>query len=131
MIGSPPSAPLHTDLACAIALGVVDNPNITASLDSLVIVDARLRTTRTVTGWLNGADALAVATREYLTARRDAMLSGSRPGQSAWAASAAIKARETANMRANLARNTALKILQDRGVLHHAPGAGMTVRDLS
>jgi hypothetical protein len=131
MIGSPPSAPLHPDMACAIALGVVDNPNVTASLDALIVVDARLRTTRTVTGWLDGADALAVATREYLTARRDAMLNGPRPTQSGWAASATVKARETANIRANLARSTALKILQDRGVLHHARRNGMTVRDVN
>jgi hypothetical protein len=131
MIGSPPSAPLHPDVACAIALGVVDNPNVTASLDALTIVDARLRTTRTQTNWLDGVDALTVATREYLTARRDAMLNGSRPTQSGWAASATVKARETANIRANLARNTALKILQDRGVLHHARRSGMTVRDLN
>ena len=131
MIGSPPSAPLHPDVACAIALGVVDNPNVTASLDALTIVDPRLRTTRTQTNWLDGADALAVATREYLTARRDAMLNGPRPTQSGWAASATVKARETANIRANQARNTALKILQDRGVLHHARRTGMIVRDLT
>ena len=85
---------------------------------------------RTVTGWLDGADALAVATREYLTGRRDAMLSGSRPMQSGWATSAAVKERETANIRAIQARIAALKILQDRGVLDHARWAGMTVRDL-
>ena len=131
MIASPPSVPLHPDMACAIALGVVDNPNVTASLDALIIVDPRLRTTNTQAGWLNGADALVVATREYLTARRDAMLNGPRPTQSGWAASATIKARETANIRANQARNNALKILQDRGVLHHARRAGMTVRELN
>jgi hypothetical protein len=131
MIGSPPSATLHPDVACAIALGVVDDPNVTASLETLTVVDARLRTTHSQPGWLDGADALSVATREYLTARRDAMLNGPRRTQSGWAASAAIKARETANIRANQARNTALKILQDRGVLHHARRNGMTVRDLN
>ena len=131
MLGSSPSVSLHPDVACAIALGVVDNPNVTASLDALVVVDARTRTTRTETGWLAGADVLVVATREYLTARRDAMLNAPRSTQSGWAASATVKARETANIRANQARNAALKILQDRGVLHHARRAGMTVRDLN
>jgi hypothetical protein len=131
MISSLGSAALHPDLACAIALGVVDNPNVTATLDALVVVDPRSRTSHTQTGWLNGADALVVATREYLTARRDAMLNGPRPTQSAWSASAVVKAREAANMRAIQARNTALKILQTRGVLHHARRTGMTVRELN
>jgi len=124
-------AALHPDLACAIALGVVDNPNVTASLDALVVTDPRLRTSRRQDGWLAGGDALIVATREYLTARRDAMLSAPRPGQAAWSASAAAKTRDTANVRANQARARALQLLQQRGVLHFARRNGLTVRELN
>ena len=131
MTGVQSPGTLHPDVACAIALGVVDNPNVTASLDALIVIDPRLRTSRTQTGWLNGTDPLLIATRAYLTARRDAMLNGPRPAQSGWAASSAVKARETANTRALQARGAALKLLQERGVLHHARRAGMTVRELS
>ena len=123
--------PLHRDVACAIALGVVDAPHVTASLDALTITDPLLRTARTQPGWLDGSDPLVIATRDYLTARRAAMLSTPRPTQSGWAAASTIRAREAANARAIQARGTALKILQTRGVLHHASRAGMTIRDLN
>ncbi len=91
MIDTVRAPALRPDVACAIALGVVDNPNVTASLDALIVTDPRLRTTSTQTGWLNGADELIAATREYLTARREAMLHGPRPTPSGWAATATIK----------------------------------------
>lgn len=131
IIGRLESVLLHPDVACAIALGLVDNPNVTASLDALVVTDPRLRTTRTQTGWLNGPDPLLIATRDYLTARRDAMLNGPRPMQTAWAAASAVRVREAANARAIQARSTALKILQTRGILHYARRAGLTVRELN
>jgi hypothetical protein len=131
ILGKPGPALLHSDIACAIALGVVDNPNVTATLDALVVTDPQLRTTRTQSGWLEGTDPLVVATRNYLTGRRDAMLNGPRPTQTGWAAASAVRAREAASARANQARSTALKILQTRGVLHHARRAGMTIRELN
>ena len=125
----PDGAVLHPDLACAIALSIVDNPHVTASLDALVVTDPRLGSSRTQTGWLNGTDPLLITTREYLTARRDAMLASPRGAPSAWAASSAVKTRETANARAIQARARALRLLQDRGVLHLARRSGMTVRE--
>ena len=85
----------------------------------------------TQSGWLDGTDPLILTMREYLTARRDAMLSVPRPSQSGWAASSVIRVREAATARANQARVRGLKLLQDRGVLHHARRAGMTIRDLN
>lgn len=131
MTGSLAPVLLHPDLACAIGLGLVDDPNVTASLDALVVTDPRSRTTHTQPGWLDGADPLVLATREYLTARRDVMLSVPRPTQAPWAASSAVRVREAAAARANQARARGLKILQVRGVLQQARSAGLTVRDLN
>ena len=106
---------LHPDLACAIALGVVDNPQVTVTVDSITLTDPQRGNTRTLSAWL-GDDPLDQATREYLTARRDAMLHGQKARGPGWAGAAAIKARDQANARAIQARNRAREILQQRGV---------------
>ena len=131
MLVSKPEPALHPDLACAIGLGLVDDPDVTASLETLVVTDPRTRTARTLSGWLSGTDPLVMATREYLTARRDAMLSVPRPTQSGWAASSTVRVREAATARANQARARGLRLLRERGVLQHARQIGLTVRDLN
>jgi hypothetical protein len=106
---------LHPDLACAIALGFLENPQATVTLDVFTLFDPRLRTSRAHSGWLSTDDPLDVATREYLAAKRDTTLASPRTGQSGWAAASTIKKREEASKRAIEARARGLQLLQERG----------------
>jgi hypothetical protein len=118
---------LHPDLACAIALGVVDHSHVSVTVDALTLYDTHLRTSRSQTGWLDGDDPLDAATRDFLAARQEAMRNAPRPAQSGWAAASAVKARESANARAVQAKARAWQLLQERGVVSHARRAGLVV----
>jgi hypothetical protein len=117
---------LHPDLACAVALGLVEYPRVIANLDAVTLHDQAMRPLGTVRNWLDGNDPLDVATREYLAARRDVAKAVSwRPGQTGWAAASATRARDEANKRAIQARDLARGLLAERGVLAYARKAGL------
>src|SRR5260221_7537045 len=60
---------LDRDLACAIALGIVEQPSVVANADNITLQDAQTRIIGTEPGWLNGDDPLDAVTRAYLIAR--------------------------------------------------------------
>jgi hypothetical protein len=114
------------DLACAFALGVVEDPRVVATLESVTVYDDRLRPLGKLPNWLLGDDPLDVATREYLRAKRDAtMTTVPRPGQTAWGFASAARARDGANDRARKARDVGRGLLAERGVLTQARQAGL------
>jgi hypothetical protein len=119
---------LPRDLACAIALGMVEAPRVGINLQSITLLDAQMRPADKLDNWLDGDDPLDVATRDYLKARQDAIHAG-RPrfGQTGWAAAGAGRAREEAVKRSLVAKTTAQKLLVERGVLEHARSIGMHV----
>jgi hypothetical protein len=121
---------LHPDVACAIALGLVDDPRVSVTVEAISLADAKNRTCHTHKGWL-GDDPLDVLTREYMTARREAMQQVTRPGQSAWVVAAARKVKETATAKAIEARTKAFQLIQERGVLSYASRAGLKLLQLT
>jgi hypothetical protein len=119
---------LDPDLACAVALGLVESPRVAANPEAVTVLDASMRPVGTVRGWLDGDDPLDVATREYLQARREANLTTTpRPGQAPWMATAAIRTRDAANQRAREARERARALLNQRGTFATARAAGLPV----
>jgi hypothetical protein len=117
---------VHPDLACAIALGFVEEPSVVVNLETVTVHDARRQPLGAARDWLDPADPLHAATREYLAARRDAgATTAPRPGQTGWAAAAAVKQREAAIGRAHEARARARTLLAERGFLAHARQAGL------
>ncbi len=119
------------ELACAVALGIVEDPHIAPNADAVTVYDAHMRPLGTVPNWLAGNDPLDAATRDYLRAKREAtMTTVRRPGQSAWNYSAATRARDGANERARQARALGRGLLAERGVLDYAQGNGLRVMTL-
>jgi hypothetical protein len=114
------------DVACAVALGVVEDPRVVPTLESVTLYDERLRPLGTLPNWLNGNDPLDVATRDYLRAKREAnMTTAPRPGQTAWGFASAARSRDGANQRARQAREVGRGLLAERGVLTYARTAGL------
>jgi hypothetical protein len=107
----------------------VDYPQLAVSPEAVTLHDEHMRELGTVRGWLDGDDALDVATRQYLDGRRTAMLAGTKHGRGGWAASAAIRDREKANQQANQARLQARTLLDERGTLDCARSVGMRVKE--
>jgi hypothetical protein len=119
---------LDPDLACGIALGLVEHNFIVTNLESITIHDEDFETLGQQRDWLTDEDPLDLATRDYLTARRQALLAAHQgEADNAWAAAAGIASREEANRRAVEARATGRAILEQRRVLESARAAGMTV----
>ncbi len=117
---------LHPDLACAVALGFVHYPGLSVTADAILLVDPQQQIRQTQSDWL-GDDPLDLVTREYLSARREAMQQVIRPGAAPWAVSAARKVKEAANARAIAAKQRGYELLQERGILSHASRAGLSV----
>ncbi len=119
---------LDRDLACAIALGVVESPRVVANAQAITLHDERMRPLGSLPGWLDTNDPLDQATRTYLVARQQAVQAGTpKIGQGGWAGSSAIKQREEANRRAIEAKKTAVQLLQERGALAAARAQGLRV----
>lgn len=119
---------LDRDLACAIALGFVEKPQVVANPLAITVHDARMRPLGTVSDWLAGADPLDVATKEYLEARQTATQAGMKKmGQGGWAGSSAIKTREDANRKAIDAKNRGKQLLIERKTLEAARKEGLRV----
>jgi hypothetical protein len=116
---------LDRDLACAIALTILEDPCVTVNLEAITLHDGAMRPVGTVRGWLTN-DPLDVATGEYLSARREAsMIPPRRPGQSDWVAVSGAKRRELANQKACRARERGWALLAERGFLARARKAGL------
>jgi hypothetical protein len=106
---------LDRDLACAIALGFVQDPRVIADLECIRIRDRDLRPLASQSGWLNTSDPLDAATREYLAARRElARLPSS-------------EARQVAACNLIMVKQRVQKLLVARGVLRKARAAGLAV----
>jgi hypothetical protein len=104
---------LDRDLACAIALGFVDDPHVIADLEWIAILDADKRLRASQSGWLSTLDPLDVATREYLRAQR--------------ALARATGERDEAARKAYAAKGRVWRLLEVRGVLRMAREAGFLV----
>lgn len=111
---------LDRDLACAVALGYVDLPRVSTNTQTVTIHDANMGLVGSVPDWLSGPDPLDVATREYLHARQEATLAGTKPGARPWEAAARAKSRDEATRRALEARARGKVLLDQRGVLTRA-----------
>jgi hypothetical protein len=117
---------LDRDLACAIALGLIEDPHVAANPEAITLLDMNMRPLGTERDWLAGDDPLDVATRDYLVARKEvAAASVRRPGRTAWGSAGAIKARDGAADRACVAREKGRMLLVQRGVLANARGAAL------
>ena len=118
---------LPPDWACAIALGLIENPRFVVSLDAVTLHDAHMHPISTQADWLSPDDPHDQVTREYLQARREAMAVNTKRSGAAWAAAHATKLREAANQRAAQAKVRGHGFLAERGVLKEARAAGWTV----
>ena len=118
---------LDPDLACAIALGFVEDTRVTVTLNAVTVADPKTRASRTQSSWLGQVDPLDDLTHQYLSARLEAMKYVPRPGLPAWDATRLIKARDGATTRAVQAKTQAGKLLEVRGVLSHARRLGLKV----
>jgi hypothetical protein len=123
---------LHPDLACAIALSIVEDPRVIANAEAISLHDQAGQLLGCIRDWLQEGDPLHQATREYLLARREAsQTTVRRPWQSSWAAASAARVRDAANNRALQAKDRARALLAERGVLTHARQAGLTLLGVS
>src|SRR4051812_44117210 len=95
---------LDRDLACAVALGLVEDPRVVANSEAVTLHDGQLRPLGTERGWLQGDAPRDAAPRDYLRARSEAVKASS-PSlqQSAWRSASAVRARDDANSRARQA----------------------------
>jgi hypothetical protein len=119
---------VHPDLACAVALGLVENSRLVAGVDAVTVLDAHRQPLGTIRDWLRADEPLHEATREYLLDRREANLTSvRRPGQSGWAAASTARTRDVATQRACQARERARTLLAERGVFDLARRAGLPV----
>src|ERR1700732_1069868 len=57
---------VHPDLACAVALAIVEDPSIVATVEALTVHGPGMRPLGTVRGWLRADDPLHAATNQYL-----------------------------------------------------------------
>ncbi len=117
---------LDRDLACAVALSIVEAPHIVVNLESVTLHDERMRPLGTERDWLRGNDPLDAVTRDYLTARRAVNQAGvRRPGQTGWAAASSIRAREEAIRKAQEMRDLGFTLLCERGLIAWARRTGL------
>jgi hypothetical protein len=117
-------------MACAIALGMVEQPGVSASLEAITILDDNWQPLGTQTNWLGNEDPLEIATQEFLLARRDLMAANVlRWNGGLWTAAQHVKSREAALVRSNQARLRCRILLAERGILVQARAAGRAVID--
>lgn len=125
MIATPP--PFDFDLACAVALGLVEHPQLVANARQVTITDHRGQAVSVHPNWLSPADPLQQLTLEYLRAREEAQNTTSKPAYGGWGAAASVKTREEAVMRANAAKKQATALLTERGALTRAKTLGLRI----
>jgi hypothetical protein len=119
---------LDPDLACALAVGLVEHPLIQANLEAISLYDQDLTLIGRYPDWLDVNDPLDAATRAYLEARRTAHEARRHhEDDNAWAAAASLRVQEDASKRAIAARSAARQLLEEREVLASARAAGMAV----
>jgi len=105
---------------------MIESPQVVVNLESITLHDNNMRPVGTQSKWLESDDPLDQATREFLTARREAsQASIPRPGITPWVAAANAKTRTLANDRAVQAKNRARCLLAERGVLAQAQRLGL------
>src|SRR5262245_11431405 len=116
MSANAPNA-IDLDLACAVAVNLVEHPMLRVTPVAVTLLDARQQTVDQVSGWASAADPLHMLARDYLMARRDAMLATTKGTGSHWGYSGAARGRDLANRKAIQAKNQARTLLEERGVL--------------
>ncbi|OWK40413.1 hypothetical protein [Fimbriiglobus ruber] len=123
--------PIDFDLACAVAMGFVEHPRMTANLHQLTVIDQRGVPVGTHRDWLSNADKLHLVTRDYLLAREDVTKTSTSvgPRASGWSAATGVKTRYDATTRAQAAKSQARLMLSDRGVFVRAKSLGFRVFD--
>ncbi|MFT3880464.1 MAG: hypothetical protein QM703_12480 [Gemmatales bacterium] len=122
-----PSSTLDADLACAIALGVVENSRMVTTIQQVNVLDSSGLVVPHK-NWLRETDPLHQLTKQYLQAKAESQQSGvhQRP-QAGWNMEAALKARDQANERAMLILIQARQLLEARGVLKRAKLEGLRI----
>jgi hypothetical protein len=120
-------AEVDFDLACAVALGIVECNWYLANVHQLNVFDRHLQPVAEYSNWLQPDDPLHQATRDYLVARNQVQQAVPRSyGQAgSWSNASQAKTRELSQMRANEARNFARQILHERGVITRAKSLGL------
>ena len=121
------SARLNLDIACAVALGVVEHPCVNVNYSAIVFIDPDTRSEHKQSDWLDCSDPLHRATQDYLEARIEVLRTHSTYQRAGWSNIAAVKSRELATKRANDARGRAVAMLQERKVVDVAKSAGFNV----
>lgn len=121
-----PTAVEH-DVACGIALGVIDGGATTVTLETITRFDPTTRKHVSRTGWLQVYDTFGELTRECLLTRQKILAATPRPNAPAWERARQIKEREEASTRFIRLRTEALRLLETRGVLAHARRVGMKI----
>ena len=123
--------PMDFDLACAVAMGFVEHPRMTANLHQLTVLDQRAIPVGTYRDWLSNVDKLHIITRDYLLAREDVTKTSPHVGSGAtgWAAATGVKTRYDATTRAQTAKSQARLLLTERGVFTRAKSIGLRVFD--
>ncbi len=125
MTSTPP--PFDFDLACAVALGLVEHPRLHANARQVTLLDQRGQALSVHPNWLSPADPLQQLTLDYLRARDEAHRTTDRPTHGGWSAAAGVKVREDAVLRANTAKRQATELLAERGVLVRAKNLGLRI----
>lgn len=125
MIATPP--PFDFDLACAVALGLVEHPRLLANARQVTLTDQRGQTLSVHPNWLSPADPVQQLTLEFLRAREEAQKTTAKPAYGGWNATAGVKVRDEAVMRANAAKRQAAMLLAERGALTRASTLGLRI----
>lgn len=121
--------PVDLDLACAVALGIVEAPRWIVNQQQINILDPRGATLQSANNWLIASDPLHQLTKHYLDARTEAQkASSANTYMKGYGNSTGIKTRDEANQRANLAKCKARQLLAEHGVLARAQSLGFRVQ---
>ena len=118
---------LNLDVACAVALGLVEHPSVNVNYTTIVFIDPESRSEYRQSDWLDCSDPLHRATQDYLEARDEILRSQSTYQRAGWSNIGASRSRELAAKRAKDARSRGIAIVHERKVVDVAKAAGFNV----
>jgi hypothetical protein len=125
----PVTIDIDYDLACAVALGLIDSDRLVATAHQLTVLDPSARAVGVYSHWLRSDDPLHRATSDYFTARAAAVETPTtKSGITSWLRRDSQQAASPSLDRATRAKQLARKLLTERGVFARAARLGLRTR---
>lgn len=117
---------LDSELACAVALGVVEHPRLIANVYQITLLDHRGQALACLQDWLQESDRLHQLTKVNLKARAEAQQANVHYDcKSCWSASSATMTSDTATQLVIQTRTLSKQLLAKRGVFTKAQSLGL------